>query len=318
MNNKEKLLILWLAPFLLGPIYAIVRYVLHSILPRTVQAPTSREIYSVVILELLSSPFWVGVGYVFTYFFGSIVLVYLIRALAKNKILKPKFVISAKDKKPIEDILAKAEEEEGEDEKKRKKKKASQLFSRVTKKNFGLSLALTLSINLVYTLTIQRYFQNIVVIPSGTSASLYHYLLSPKLILSDYGLALLFLPLLAMVVPLFFGRVSVRQIDASRFDLYWLSYVYSIAGGASLVLFLVDAFESKGTTATFIFAIITVYALLSWYTAIGINIALPYAERRLAQEFLKLQENKKRKSKDENIIFGYIFAGPSKEEAQTV
>ena len=78
-----------------------------------------------------------------------------------------------------------------------------------------------------------------------------------------FALALLFLPLLAIVVPLFLGRINIRQIDEQRFDIYWLSYVYSIAGGPSLVIFLIDVFESKGATESFVFAILFVYAILS-------------------------------------------------------
>ncbi len=321
MNGKLKLVSIWLAPFILGPIYGLVRYALHFVFPHLVGAPTTREVYSVLLLELLGSPLWVVVGYAFTWGFGGVVVVYLIRALSHNKTLKRKFVISTKDGRDIDTLFEKGKDPVPPDR---------NLDAGLTKRNFSLCLALTLSINLLYTLALQRYFSDIVSLPKGApSENLYRYLLSPKLIASDFALALVFTPLITIVVPLFLGNVSVRQIDASRLDIYWLSYVYSIAGGASLVLFLVNEFESKGATTYFIIAIFLVYAILSWYTALGISLALPSAERMLARELLKLRReetqveevelpNHGKSTGNKNIIFGHIYAGRSKEDADQV
>jgi len=324
MNNKLKLAAIWLAPFLLGPIYAIVRSLLHRIFPHLVGAPTTREIYSVVLIELVSSPLWVAVGYLFTWGLGGVAVVYLIRALAHNRTLKRKFVISTKDGKDIKSLSV------------NETTPARGFDTGITKRNFSLCLALTFSINLLYTLALQRYFSDIVSLPqNATSFYLYRYLLSPKLIVSDFLLALIFTPLITIVVPLFLGNVRVRQIDSSRFDFYWLSYVYSIVGGASLVLFLVTEFELKEATSYFVVAILFVYAILSWNTALGITLALPSAEKLLVSELLKLRKEENelypggitvenantdgRKSEgSENIIFGHIYAGPSKEEAEQV
>ncbi len=331
MNDKLRLLILWIAPFFLAPLYGFFRFLLHSALPLVIASPSSRTVYSAVILVTLSSPLWVGVGFAFTWLFGGLVVVYVIRGLAENKLFNRRFIISTKDAQKeleLEDITS--EEEHIPDS-------SRFAFGHLRRKNFALCLALTLSINLVYTLTLQRYFQDIVSLPQTATQSLYRYLLSPRLIGVEFGLALLFLPLLTIVVPLLFGRISVRQIDAQRFDLYWLSYVYSIAGGASLVLFLVDVFELRQSTEYFVIATLLVYGTLSWYTALGINLGIPYAERRLALELLKLQgsavtRKEKIKGKEEeeedddqrrrrtrnNIIFGHLFAGPTKEDAEQV
>jgi len=328
LDSRLKLAAIWLAPFLFGPIYEVVRILLHHVFPHLVGAPTTREVYSVILIELVSSPLWVGVGYAFTWALGGLAVVYIIRALAENSALKRKFVISTKDGRDLNSYLE-------VEEKQTLTPRSAEVA--ITKKNFSLCLALTLSINLFYTLALQRYFSDIVSLPSGaSSASLYRYLLSPKLIVSDFLLALLFSPLITIVIPLFLGNVSVRQIDASRFDIYWLSYVYSIVGGASLVLFLVTEFQSKAATSYFIIAIFLVYGILSWNTALGINLALPAAEKLLAGELLKLREEKteelavpedlgsgskaesRNAARNKNIIFGHIYAGPSKEEADQV
>lgn len=322
MNFKLKIAIVWLSPFLLGPLYALIRDILHRVYPHIVGAPTTREVYSVVFLELLSSPLWVVVGYLFTWALGGVAVVYVIRALANNRTLKRKFVISTKDGSDF-DALTREETQESS--------RSPRAFERtLTRKNFAICLGLTLSINLLYTLALQRYFSDIVSLPTGENPfQLYRYLLSPKLILVDFLLALLFIPLITIVIPLFLGNVNMRQIDSSRFDIYWLSYVYSIVGGASLVLFLFDVFESKQPTSYFVIAIVLVYAILSWYTALGITLALPAAEQMLAKQLLNLKVEEREVEGGEvdgkltpqganNIIFGHIYAGPSKEDAKSV
>lgn len=312
MNFRLKIVLIWIAPFLLGPIYDVIRILLHHVYPHLVGAPTTREVFSVVLLELLSSPLWIAVGYLFTWGLGGVAVVYIIRALAHNKFLKRKFVISTKDGEDLDTLLKK---ESGEPPSNRT------FQALLTRKNFSLCLALTLSINLFYTIALQRYFSDIVKLPSGTiTGALYRYLLSPKLIVSDFLLALLFIPLVTMVVPLFLGAVSIRQIDSSRFDIFWLTLIYSAVGGASLVLFLVTEFESKQATSYFIIAIFLVYGILSWYAALGINLALPAAEQLLASQLLELkkEEDPEQKTQPTNIIFGHIYAGRTKDDVQQV
>ncbi len=135
--------------------------------------------------------------------------------------------------------------------------------------------------------------------------------MSYNIILPEYGLSLLFLPLLALVAPLLNGTIKIRQIDNSQLQYYWLGFVYSASGGASLVLFLLNVFELKTGPGEYIIASLFIYAILSWYAALGINIAMPYAERRLANELLKLREK-------DNIFFGKIFIGKSKEDLTEV
>jgi hypothetical protein len=316
LNIKLKVALIWIAPFLLGPIYAIARILLHRVYPHLVGTPTIREVFSVILLELVSSPLWIAVGYAFTWALGGVAVVYVVRALAHNKFLKRKFVISTKDGRDLDFLLRKESDEEPS-------KRTFEAW--LTGRNFSLCLALTLSINLFYTIALQRYFSDIVTLPSGvTTGALYRYLLSPKLIVSDFLLALLFIPLIAIVIPLFLGVISIRQIDSSRFDIFWLTLIYSAVGGASLVLFLVTEFESKQATSYFIIAIILVYAILSWYAALGINLALPAAEQMLAKQLLSLKREEVSGSTfpsqktPTNIIFGHIYAGKTKEDAEQV
>lgn len=189
------------------------------------------------------------------------------------------------------------------------------LFRESTVRNFAVCLVLVLAINLSYILLIQRYFEGAFGLPALSNANpiprVFRYFLSPQLILVEFVLALLLLPLVTLVVPMLLGRVQVRQVDGARIHTYWLSYVYSIASGASLVLFLLNVFESSGTTEDFILASTLIYAILSWYAALGINLGIPRTERRLARELAKMRGKN-------NFYYGQMYVGTSKEDAEPV
>jgi len=278
-----------------------VHFLVHLAVPHLIGVPSAQTVYSTTVMEVISSPFWVLAGFGFTYFFGGVLVVYFIRALAHNRLLKRKLVVALPPNTTIDDISSEST--------------ARSLFRELSVRNFSVCLALTLALNLSYVLLIQRYFQGALGLPmlggSGPFPHIFQYFLSPQLILVEFLLALLLLPLVAFVVPMLLGRVQVRQIDGSRVHTYWLSYVYSVAGGASLVLFLLNVFESKGTTGDFIIASTLIYAILSWYAALGINLGIPPAERRLARELAKMRGR-------DNIYFGQIFVGTSKEDAEQV
>jgi len=280
-------------------IYDIVHYLVHLAVPHLIGVPSAQTVYSATLMEVISSPFWVLVGFSFTYFFGGVVVVYFMRALAHNRLLRRKLVISLPPNTTIEEV---SNESIGDS-----------LFRELTARNFSICLGLTLALNLLYVLLIQRYFQGFLGLPTLTATGpfprIFQYFLSPQLILIEFVLALLLLPMVALVAPMLLGRVQVRQIDSARVHTYWLSYVYSIAGGASLVLFLLNVFESKGTTGDFILASTLIYAILSWYAALGINLGIPRAERRLARELAKM------KGKD-NFYFGQVYVGTSKDDAE--
>jgi hypothetical protein len=281
-------------------IYALAHFLVHLVVPRLVGVPSAQTVYFTTLTEVISSPIWVVAGFSFTYFFGGVVVVYLLRAFADNKFLKRKLVVSLQAGTTFDDV---ATESEGES-----------LFRELTTRNFSICLALTLALNLSYVLLIQRYFTGAFGLPPLTGTvtfRIFMYFLSPQLLLVEFALALLLLPLVAIVVPMLLGKIQVRQIDGSRIHTYWLSYVYSIAGGASLVLFLLNVFESKGTTGDFVLASTLVYAILSWYAALGIILGIPRAERRLARELAKMRGK-------ENFYFGQIFVGSSKEDAEPV
>jgi hypothetical protein len=302
LNRRLQIAILALAPFLVVGIYALARILIHRIFPRRLGLPSIQTIITATLHAILASPLWVAMGFLFTYVFGGIVMVQLMKIFAHNKLLRRKFVIST-SRSDIEGIATKKNFDDVDQGK---------VFDLLSFKSFFVDLGLVLALNLVYTLFIQRYFQNFFGSQAETgSIPISRFLLSYKIVLPEYGLALLFLPLLTIVAPLLNGAIKIRQIDNSELRYYWLGFVYSAAGGASLVLFLLNVFESKTGPGEFIIASLFIYAILSWYTALGMNIAMPYAEKRLASELLKIRER-------DNIFFGKIFVGRSKEELTEV
>jgi hypothetical protein len=186
---------------------------------------------------------------------------------------------------------------------------ATNLGTYLSSKSFSLTLGLVLVLNLAYTLLIIRYFQSFFVLPR--KVAVYQYLLSLRFISVEFLLALLFLPLLTIVMPILIGRVRIRQIDSSPLQNYWLSYVYSAAGGASAVLLLLNIFEHNTATAELIISSLFVYGIVSWYTTIGINLAIPLTEKKLAAKLSKWGEK-------ENIFFGKIFVGTRTDDAKEV
>jgi hypothetical protein len=118
--------------------------------------------------------------------------------------------------------------------------------------------------------------------------------------------ALLFIPLLTLVLPLSVGKIKVRQVDNRPVDSYWLWLILSIAGGAGVVLvYLQRGILVRLIPPAFLFAV------CAWYAALGVLLALPTAEKVLATRLLKMRGHEK-------VIFGKIWAGDSKEKAKEV
>jgi hypothetical protein len=287
-----RLIVLWISPILLISIYDFATYLLKRYPLQHIPLPTPTTVTSVTLFGVLASPFWVLAGYSFTYLFGSYVITYIVQLFSHSKLFRRKLVLQTKEE--LEEIHS-AKEIEG-------------AGTYLSPKFFAITLGLVLALNLAYTLLIIRYFQNFLV-PSRKGSSVYQYLLSIRFISIEFSLALLFLPLLTIVITLFIGRIRIRQIDSSPLQNYWLGYVYSAAGGASAILLLLNIFEHVSTTTELIIASLFVYGIVSWYTALGINLAVPITERNLARRLSRLGENK-------NIYYGKIFVGTSQEDAK--
>jgi hypothetical protein len=288
-----KVAFLWLAPICLIIIYDFATLLLRYFHYRHIPLPLPSTVTSVTAFGILASPLWVLAGYSFTYLFGGLGITYVIQLFSHNKLLRRKIVIQ-----PNED-LEKISSSNKDDNKNRES-----IAEYLSPKSFSLTLGLVLGLNLAYTLLIIRYFQNFFALPK--KVLIYQYFLSYRFLSIEFALALLFLPLLAIVMPIMIGKIRVRQIDSSPLQNYWLSYVYSAAGGASAVLLLLTVFERFSATTELIISSLFVFGIISWYTAIGIDLAIPRAQRMLASKLLKIRED----GKKENIIFGKIFVGP--------
>ncbi len=299
-------MLLWLAPFAFVGIYALTVLVLHRVIPHRLGLPSITSITTATLNEVIASPLWVALGYLFTFFFGGTVLVKLIQLFTGKKPLRRKIVISG-SASDIEKI-ASGKVVGGEE----LKESTASTFSLVSFRSFLVDLGLVLALNLAYTLLIQRYFQDFFGSAAATGTlPISRFLLSSKIIVPEYFLAILFLPLLTIVTPLLNGTIRIRQIDNSNLQYYWLGLVYSISGGASLAIFVLNILEEKTGPKNFFFASLFIYAILSWYTALGINTATPRAEKKLAGELLKLRDR-------DNIYFGKIFVGKSREDVTEV
>ena len=291
MNKNSKIAIAWIAPFVFLFLYGGIRYVLYVFGMKVIGLPSIITIRNATLLEVLISPLWVGVTAGATYFFGGVVIIALIRVFGHNKLLRRKLVVSGT---------------RGDIEKIAEAKSPSDVLSFHA---FALTLGLTLGLNLMYTLLVQRYFSTL--FPNVLRVDVNQFLLSPSLLGIEFLLALAFMPLLCTVLPLLLGSIRVRQIDSSPLHYYWLNLIYSIAGGASVVLLLLNIFESRTGPKEFVIASLFLYGLISWYMTLGAVLTVPLAQKRLAKGLLKLGKN-------ENVFFGSVFVGHNREESQEV
>ena len=296
MKNDHRILriiFLWFSPILLIILYDIATYILRYYRVPHIPLPAAPTITSLTLFGILASPLWVLAGYALTYLFGSIGITYVIKLFSHSKLLRRKLVIQTKEE--LNNISSTRDHEN--------------MAEYLTPKSFSTSLGLVLGLNLAYTLLIIRYFQNFFALPQ--KISVYQYLLSWRFISVEFSLALLFLPLVTIVAPLLIGRIRIRQIDSSPLQNYWLSYVFSAAGGASAILLLLSIFQHKSTTAELIVASLFVYGIISWYTALGINLSVPLTTKNLASRLFKFGEK-------QNIFFGKIFVGSCPSDAEEV
>ncbi len=291
MNKFSKILLAWFAPFAFLYLYAVIRYALYFLDPSLVGLPSIVTIRNTTLLEMLISPLWVSVAAGATYFFGGVLIIPLMRAFAHNKILRRKIVVSGS----ITNIEKIAVDKD--------------TLDFLSFRSFALTLGLTLGLNLMYTLLVQRYFSSL--FPNISRVQVNQFLLSSSLLGVEFLLALVFMPLLCIVLPLVLGSIRIRQIDSSPLHYYWLNLVYSIAGGASAVLLILNIFEAKTGPKEFVIASLVLYGLISWYITLGAVLAAPSAQKKLARGLLKLKST-------ENVYFGGIFAGENPEESEEV
>jgi hypothetical protein len=296
LNRKIRLAIIWAIPFGLFAAYLAIVGFLVMMYPHLRGLPSTRTIEGAAAVEILASPLWVGLAIAAEYVFGGIALVYFVRLVSNPRFpIRRKFVISAR-KETIEEIA-------------NEKQVMGSSIDAFSFKSFGKVLALAMGLNLAYTLFLERYNGGIIHGPEIKIAG--NYLLLPQFILLDFGIAVLFLPLIEIVMPLFLGRIRIRQVDGFPTEYFWLGYVYSAAGGISLVLLFLNLLEGKTGSRATIIATLFVYTLISWYTALGSVLGCRYAEKKLAQGIEKLHGKK-------NIYFGNIFVGKNRQESEQV
>lgn len=295
MNRKLKLGLVWAVPFGLFIAYLLISLALKSLYPHLHGLPSIRTIEGAAAVEILASPLWVGLAIATEYIFGGMVVLWFVRLLSSHKLLKRKFVLSAR-KGTIEEIAS-------------EKQDIASTIDVFSFKSFGKALALAMGLNIAYTLFLVKYYGSVLHGPSVQFVG--NLLLLPQFILVDFGVAILFLPLIEIGMPLFLGRIRIRQVDGFPTEYFWLGYVYSAAGGVSLLLFFLSLLEGKTGSRSFIIASLFVYILISWYTAIGSLLGCKFAEKKLAQGLMKLKGKK-------NIYFGYIFVGKDRLESEEV
>jgi hypothetical protein len=226
-------------------------------------------------LSLASSAIWVPIGFLFTILFGGIVIEFFLKLLAHKKLFRRTLVAPA------------AEELE--------KLSAGQWRVEASAKVILKIFVLVFVVNFVYVL----FLINRGWIPSTGGPF--------RVFTDDEVIAgLLFLPLLTLVLPLSVGEVKVRQVDNSPVHSYWLWQIISITGGIGIVLLFL-----QGGTLVRIIPSTFLFAVCSWYAALGVLLALPTAQKLLAERLLRLRGH-------ERVKFGKVWVGTSKVKAKEV
>jgi len=231
----------------------------------------SRTVY----LSLASSVIWVPAGYIFTIVFGGLAVEFLLKLFAHEKLLKRTLVA------PTEKELKKLSAE----------RRRVEVSAKTISKIFGLVFA----VNFIYVLfLLSRGWIT-------ESASPYTVFIRVEILAG-----MLFLPLLTLILPILVGNVRVRQVDNSPIGSYWLSLIIGIAGGIGIFAFLL-----QGSTLVSIIPPAFLFAVCSWYAALGVMLALPTAQRMFITRLLRMRRHK-------GVIFGKIWAGTSKAKAREV
>jgi hypothetical protein len=295
VNRKLKLGLVWAVPFGLFLVYALIDLMLNHYVPNLKGLPSFRTLEGTAALEILASPLWVGLAIATEYVFGGSVLVYFITLLSKRRLTNRKFVLSAR-KDTIERIAS-------------EKQAIGVTIDTFSFQSFAKALGLAMGLNLAYTLFLERYYSSILRGPAIKFVG--NYFLLPQFILVEFGIAIVFLPLIEIVMPLVLGRLRIRLVDGFPIEYLWLGYVYSAAGGVSLLLLFLNLIDGKTGSRTFVLASLFVYVLISWYTALGSVLGRAFAEKKLAQRLNALKGVR-------NIYYGSIFVGRNREEAEEV
>jgi hypothetical protein len=273
MNRKTfaKIIGFWLIPLTFNFGYLISA---EATWTHVVRSPLNlmRE---VLYLSLTSSVIWVSMGFLFTILFGGIVIEFLLKLLAHKKLFNRTLVAPAAEQ--LKKLSA------GE---RRIEARAKVIFK---------IFVLVFAVNFIYVLFLIKSGW----IPSTSGPF--------RVFTDDEVIACsLFLPLLTLVLPLSVGEVKVRQVDSSPVHSYWLWQIFSIAGGIGVVLLFL-----QGGTLVRIIPSTFLFAVCSWYAALGVLLALPTAQKLLARRLLRLRGHEK-------VTFGKVWVGTSKVKAKEV
>jgi hypothetical protein len=302
-----KLVILWLTPllFVLLAFFVIdlITYFPHA---RNLNVTTLLNVYR---FTLVTSPLWAVFGFVFVLVFGGLFVSDILSAMSRIKFITKGFVITPK----------------GELERVAKNKPKLSFDMGLFLKIFGI----TLGLNFLYVMFLLRYLtprpsSNPI---SSTQGELVSLGAAVQSVLENGQGGLLFflialiisvvvLPLLSFAIPFLNGAIKARQIDNRLFHWYWLGLVFSVTGGLSLAAFLYYAVETISFKLVIIdisilLFVAFVFAAISWYSAIGMNFAIPFSQKYLAVLLLKLDGKK-------GIYFGNVWVGESLQEAKVV
>jgi hypothetical protein len=229
----------------------------------------------VIILSILSSVIWVCAGFLTTMIFGGILSEYFFRLLSHKRLLKRTLVVP-----PVEKLKEISKEPDKVDTR-----------PMTTLKIFVFIFLM----NFVYTLFLSN--KGIITRGGGPIQTFTQIQVIASII---------FLPLITLVIPISLGKIKIRQVDNSPVDSYWLWTVIAITGGVGMVLLMLQRSAVIQLVPQFF-----LYAVCSWYAALGALFALPVAEKMLVKRLLKMRGNEK-------IIFGKMWAGGSKEKAREV
>lgn len=263
-----RVVVLWIIPlaFVFGAI--VSEAWLHGSKP-------DYSVGTIVSFSLISSAIWVSVGLLCTILFGGFIVEFFLRLLAHKKLFKRTLVVP----------------EAGQLKKLSTEREHVELNPKTMLKIFALVFVM----NFIYVLFL-------------TGRGWVPATAKPQIIFTQVeGVsALLFIPMLTLVLPLAVGKIKVRQVDNRPVDSYWLWLILSIAGGVGVVL----VYLQRGMLINLIPSAF-LFAVCAWYAALGVLLALPTADKVLAKRLLKMRGH-------ERVVFGKIWAGASKEKAKEV
>jgi hypothetical protein len=302
-NLVAKGVLLWLIPLA----FVLLAFLLIDVVQNFPHLRNIRldTLLTVELFTLTTSALWAIFGFIFVLVFGGLFVTDILSGISKVKLITKGLVITTK----------------AELEKVAKSKPRINLDIKLFLKIFGITAAL----NFLYVIFLLRYLstnttnsaQNEIGVLSVAVSSIIERGQGGQLFfIIALIISVIVLPLLSFTVPFLDGSIKVRQVDNRLFHWYGLSLIFSITGGVSLGFFLLSIAQisSKGALlfdASVLLFVAFVFAAISWYSAIGMNFALPFAQKYLATLLLKLDGKK-------SIYFGHVWVGETPQEAKQV